>query len=67
MVQQTGTYKLETWGAQGGSANENYVGGYGGYAVGNISLNKGDTLYINVGGQGNTNPNTITSVDGGYN
>ena len=29
----SGTYKLETWGAQGGSANETYYGGYGGYCT----------------------------------
>ena len=53
-----GTYKLETWGAQGGSAFG--TGGYGGYATGNISTNQRITLYINVGGQG-----TIRA--GGYN
>lgn len=55
-----GDYKLETWGAQGGSDSSTYFGGYGGYSVGTISLSKGETLYVYVGGQG-------TSSGGGYN
>ena len=52
----SGTYKLETWGAQGNST----TGAYGAYSTGTISLNKGDKLYINVGG-------TTTTTVGGYN
>ena len=63
-IPKTGFYKLETWGAQGGT-NGNYIDGYGGYSVGQISLNKGDKLYINVGGSGDANF-TQTNV-GGYN
>ena len=48
-----GTYKLETWGAQGYHLNTTYYGGYGAYSVGNISLNKGKQLYIFVGQKGN--------------
>lgn len=55
----SGTYRLETWGAQGGSYNGVY-GGYGGYSSGNITLNKGNSIYINVGGTTNDNK-------GGYN
>ena len=44
----TGTYKLETWGAQGGKG-VGVFGGYGGYSVGNIKVEKDDKLYINVG------------------
>ncbi len=55
----SGTYKLETWGAQGGSYNGIY-GGYGGYSSGDITLNKGNSIYINVGGTTNDN-------EGGYN
>ena len=51
----TGTYKLETWGAQGGN-----FGGYGAYSAGIVSLNSGDILYANVGGSG-------SGVTGGYN
>ena len=55
----TGTYKLETWGAQGGSRN-GYIGWYGGYSIGTITLSKSQNLYINVGGNG-------TTKIGGYN
>ena len=55
----SGTYKLETWGAQGGSYNDVY-GGYGGYSSGDIILNKENSIYINVGGTTNCNK-------GGYN
>lgn len=43
----SGTYKIELWGAQGGG----YYGGGGGYVKGNISLAKGEKLYIYVGGR----------------
>ena len=55
-VPQTGTYKLEVWGAQGGGTN----GGYGAYSIGSASLTKGNIIYINVGGQG-------SNTTGGYN
>lgn len=51
---KTGIYQLETWGAQGGNASDgtnSARGGYGAYAVGEVLLQQGDTLYINVGGQ----------------
>ena len=63
-VPATGTYRLEVWGAQGGSAN-GYLGGYGGYSTGKVNLDKGDKLYINIGGQGTSG--TSGSVTGGYN
>lgn len=48
-------YQLETWGAQGGSADRNYaLGGAGGYSKGTVNLKKGDILYIHVGGYGYT-------------
>ncbi len=50
-VPETGTYKLEVWGAQGGDALSN-VGGFGGYSSGEISLVQGQVLNINVGGKG---------------
>ena len=58
-------YKIEVWGAQGGSAKTK-VGGYGGYSAANIYLKKGQTIYIYVGGAG-TNGTTQSSVSGGYN
>lgn len=60
IVPNTGYYKLEVWGAQGGSiknlssqwGNLNFIGGYGGYSSGVVKLTRGQTLYINVGGTG---------------
>ena len=40
-----GTYQIELWGAQGGGT----YGGAGAYTSGNITLNKGEKLYIYVG------------------
>ena len=61
-----GYYKLEVWGAQGGSYNATYHGGYGGYAIGNILLEETDTLYIAVGGAGRHVGSNSTAV-GGFN
>ena len=48
-----GTYKLEVWGAQGGTGGtEPGSAGLGGYSYGNVSLSAGTVLYIGVGGQG---------------
>ena len=52
VIPLTGKYKLETWGAQGADATSTYIGGYGGYSSGTIKLDKGTTLYVNVGGKG---------------
>ncbi len=49
---KSGVYKLETWGAQGGDRGASN-GGKGGYTSGEIYLNKGEILYIYVGGNGN--------------
>jgi len=66
VVPKTTTYKIETWGASGGTFDDaNYHGGYGGYSIGDITLTEGDTLYINVGGQGICN--YAESSPGGYN
>ncbi len=62
-VPYTGTYKLETWGAQGGTKGAFY-GGYGGYAVGEVELTGGQTLYINVGGVGGDNGNAGSTGGG---
>lgn len=67
---EDGTYKLQVWGAQGGSYNTSYaVGGLGGYSTGNITLSKGEMLYIYVGGQGSYSTTTTytTPSGGGYN
>ena len=51
-VPTTGYYLLEVWGAQGGQASSTYIGGYGGYSRGVVSLTKDQQIYIYVGGQG---------------
>ena len=47
-----GTYKIEVWGAQGGSYNSTYYGGYGGYAVSYLNVRIQTKIYVNVGAQG---------------
>ena len=61
-----GNYKLEVWGAQGGSYSSTCNGGYGGYSTGDIQLLKNDVLYINVGGADVEN-GTHKAKAGGYN
>ena len=68
----SGTYKLETWGAEGGSAKE-YSGGQGGYSSGKICLEKNGNLFIAIGGRGTSDnggsypyDSKITGI-GGYN
>ena len=67
---ENGYYLLEIWGAQGGYAlcNNSKCGspGYGGYAKGAVYLNDGDTLYINIGGQGQNGQFRANAL-GGYN
>lgn len=60
-----GTYKLECWGAQGGSSSyHNTTGGKGGYSTGVYTITNNTTLYLYTGGMGNTGS---VSVYGGYN
>lgn len=62
-VVASGYYKLEVWGAQGGSYNESYAaGGLGGYSVGVIYLNVGDKIYVTTGGKGNYCTTSSTNV-----
>lgn len=62
----TSEYILEVWGSEGGSYNTTYIGGYGGYSTGIVSLTKGEKLYIVVGGKGKNN-STLETIPGGYN
>ena len=63
-----GYYKLEVWGAAGGSRGANYgTAGKGGYSVGTVHLNANDNLYIHTGGQGSTAGTTATVSGGGVN
>lgn len=50
-----GKYKLEVWGAQGGSYSTTYYGGKGGYSYGTLTLEDDETiLYCYTGQQNNT-------------
>lgn len=60
-VPQTGKYKLEVWGAQGGA------GGSGGYSYGEIDLVKDQILYVYVGGQGTYSTFSAAAGAGGFN
>ena len=57
-----GKYKLEVWGAQGGTTGSG-IGGKGGYTTGIISLSKTTTLFIAAGQQGSTHDN-VTNLHG---
>ena len=72
----TGIYKLEAWGAQGGSTTTNGTmptldGGKGGYSYGNVYLTAGQTIYLAVGGEGkeivSSTANGKQSIAGGFN
>lgn len=62
---ETGSYKLIGYGAQGGNTSTSR-GGLGGYTEGVVHLDKGQKLYVTVGGQGKTGTGTedLTSLDG---
>ena len=57
-----GYYKIELWGAQGGSE----YGGKGAYTTGDIYLTKNQVIYLYVGGAGNGGL-SINAYNGGYN
>ena len=64
---EDGYYKVEAYGAQGGTATS-LVGGNGAYTSGYIFLNENDTLYVYIGGKGNDSTSgTVTTFAGGYN
>ena len=61
----SGTYRLETWGAQGYGnwlSTPKTIGGYGGYSTGIIAMQKKNIIYLNIGGSGN---NYINAYNGG--
>ena len=83
-VPMNGYYKIEAWGAQGGDitgtpynssnavrgSNLTYYGGRGAYTYGEIYLEKGTNLYIQVGGAPNKVNTSLSSngtITGGYN
>ena len=61
-----GTYKLEVYGAQGGSGNHG-EGGKGGYSVGTKDFTADTDLHVVVGGRGATPDGTGGTILGGYN
>lgn len=65
-----GKYKLQCWGAQGGTTyygnSANGAGSKGGYSEGIITLSETTTFYIFVGGQGSRGSST-SLVNGGWN
>lgn len=71
VIPTTGKYKLEVVGANGGGNTSSIMsqgsrGGKGGRSVGTIKLNKGDKLYVVVGGAG-LHAVASGSGTGGYN
>lgn len=69
-----GRYKLQCWGAQGGSVTGTYAiaGSKGGYSEGVLELTEPKTLYIFVGGQGasytsSASQTSTTVINGGWN
>lgn len=59
-----GTYTIECWGGQGGTYSGYYIGGYGGYSKGTITLTEATTVYISVGGAGSSS-STAAGFNGG--
>ena len=47
-----GSYKLEVWGASGGSVDDNAHGGRGGYSTGVLILKERTEVFVHVGSQG---------------
>ena len=62
-----GLYRLRCWGAQGGSYNNTYQGGAGGYSEGIIRLEEPTTLYLYAGGQPSPVTTSTDPTVGGFN
>ncbi|MCL2355456.1 MAG: glycine rich domain-containing protein, partial [Oscillospiraceae bacterium] len=67
IVPQTGLYRLEVWGADGGPVPNSIFNGRGGYSAGTVQLTQGETLYIYVGGRGEASLGTNHINAGGFN
>lgn len=67
LILPPGKYKLECWGAQGGTYNSSYAsGGNGGYSQGTLTIKKPTPIYMYSGGQGSYgSSSTYTAVSGG--
>ena len=60
-IPNSGKYKIEAYGAQGGGSGDLSKashGGYGGYSFGFTHFNRGDQILVYAGGQGNAVPNS---------
>lgn len=65
-----GKYKLEVWGAQGGTYNTSYTGGKGGYSYGELVINTPTNVYVYIGEQPSGYNDTATENNmnkGGFN
>ena len=60
----SGTYRLETWGAQGGGWLD-LEGGTGGYSVGNVKLLINDSVFVTVGKIAENSKSQGTAPGGG--
>ena len=70
LLVEAGEYRIDAWGAQGGSiivGDKTYNGGYGGYSVGVIDAAAMTYLYIGVGQQGANNNSDATTVRASFN
>ena len=70
LLVEAGEYRIEAWGAQGGSVTTNgktYTGGYGGYSVGIIDAAANTYLYIGAGQKGSDNNSNSTRVGASFN
>ena len=70
LITKPGDYRLEAWGAQGGSVSKNnnvYNGGYGAYSVGIVNIPYVRYLYLGIGGQGTDNFNGSTNLPASFN
>jgi len=63
----SGIYKIEAWGAQGGTSGSGTTGGLGGYSVGIYKTSTEKTLYIYVGEQGKSYSGTANAIGTAYN
>ena len=61
------TVTIEAWGAEGGVDASPANGGYGGYAKGTLAVSPGATLYLFVGGQGQSGSDYDRNNAGGWN
>ena len=61
IILPSGKYKLECWGAQGGTYSS-YLGGKGGYSSGILTITEKTSVYLYTGGSGSS-----SSINNGFN